>query len=883
MKPPREAQCVEPIRFPQRPWNRPSLPHIGYRVGTYSDIRAALLRRLDVDPNLLALTYRGADDPAIALLDGAAIVGDILTFYQELYANEAFLRTATWRESIADLVRLIGYRLAPGLGGRSAFTLEVKGTRRVVVPRVFPIKADLADVEKTADFETIAETTAYPWLSRFWLYRPLAPQSLPPGRTTELTLMPADLQGDPVAIAKGDRLLVGTASAFAPPFDLNGAKVLVVDKVRNVQGQTIVTLKGELELFAWAGELVGMKIGRTFRHFGHNAPLQNIKIVSGAASATDVTYERLLNDTTDSTLVDDIDPELAAKDMPLDVQVNDLALGGAIAIQGIAMPIVHLPPGGPHNIYIFHRPAPFTAVRQIRAAQARTLRWGPLAGSGTLVSVDSPLGWASADIRTMSLHEVASAPFQVRALDAPTADARGIVLYCFGTSDQAQSLRGRDIILAPPDADSVRARAGAVGASVSPWGDARPARYPVTLDHEVDYAGFPTEDPTIPVYGNVVDATQGKTEQEAVLGDGDAGVAFQTFKLPKTPLTFLLKSGQTPPELPELEVRVGGRSWTYVPTLFGHGPDEEIYIVRQDPAGASWVQFGDGKTGARLLSGVENVSAVFRSGVGAHGPLKPQASPTPGGRLDGLGTLGMPGVATGGAQPEAEGHAREAAPGRVISLGRLVSLEDYESEALAVPGVSRAQAGWELVENIPTTVVTVILESGRGAEIDAIRQILARTDRCRGARRHPLLVRPGAFEYVFLDAIFAADPHLDPKAMTSAVAAALGVTGQEGNDIDGSHGLLALAGRRFGEAEYASRIEATIQDTDGVRWAKVRAFGSLGTADDPATLPLPVAPWPLVARLDCASDRILRLYDRGTADGPLRLTIAAVPPGECDG
>jgi len=74
-----------------------------------------------------------------------------------------------------------------------------------------------------------------------------------------------------------------------------------------------------------------------------------------------------------------------------------------------------------------------------------------------------------------------------------------------------------------------------------------------------------------------------------------------------------------------------------------------------------------------------------------------------------------------------------------------------------------------------------------------------------------------------------------------------------------------------------------MQNADGVRWAKVRAFGSLGTADDPATLPLPPAPWPLVTRLDCASDRMLSLYHRDTTSGPLQLTIAAVPPGECDG
>ena len=49
-----------------------------------------------------AWTHRDADDPGIALMEGAAILGDILTFYQEHYANEAYLRTAAWRERLSD-------------------------------------------------------------------------------------------------------------------------------------------------------------------------------------------------------------------------------------------------------------------------------------------------------------------------------------------------------------------------------------------------------------------------------------------------------------------------------------------------------------------------------------------------------------------------------------------------------------------------------------------------------------------------------------------------------------------------------------------------------------------------------------------------------------
>ena len=124
--------CLAPLRFPIVPDNRPGLSHLKYRIGTYADIREALLRNLDKTPGLAQWTHRGADDPGIALLEGAAILGDILTFYQELYANEAYLRTAQWRESIADLVRLLGYRLSPGLGGHSTFECDYGQTAEVL-------------------------------------------------------------------------------------------------------------------------------------------------------------------------------------------------------------------------------------------------------------------------------------------------------------------------------------------------------------------------------------------------------------------------------------------------------------------------------------------------------------------------------------------------------------------------------------------------------------------------------------------------------------------------------------------------------------------------------------------------------------------------------
>ena len=75
--------------FPRPIENRAGLPRIGYRIGRYADFAEFMRRGIDAAPELAAWTHREPDDPAIALLEGAAILGDILGFYQEHYANEA--------------------------------------------------------------------------------------------------------------------------------------------------------------------------------------------------------------------------------------------------------------------------------------------------------------------------------------------------------------------------------------------------------------------------------------------------------------------------------------------------------------------------------------------------------------------------------------------------------------------------------------------------------------------------------------------------------------------------------------------------------------------------------------------------------------------------
>jgi hypothetical protein len=145
--------CCEGTRkiTPVSTANRPGLDSLIYRIGTHGAFFETMKARLGnmaveapgVDGQtietfypLQSLTTRDTHDPSIALLDGWASVGDVLTFYQERIANEGYLRTATERRSILELARLVGYKLRPGVSATVflAYTLEDTQVEPVDIP-----------------------------------------------------------------------------------------------------------------------------------------------------------------------------------------------------------------------------------------------------------------------------------------------------------------------------------------------------------------------------------------------------------------------------------------------------------------------------------------------------------------------------------------------------------------------------------------------------------------------------------------------------------------------------------------------------------------------------------------------------------------------------
>jgi predicted phage baseplate assembly protein len=197
---------------------------------------------------------------------------------------------------------------------------------------------------------------------------------------------------------------------------------------------------------------------------------------------------------------------------------------------------------------------------------------------------------------------------------------------------------------------------------------------------------------SVEILGNVALATHGASVSE-ILGSGNAAEPFQQFTLKQAPLTYVAASSASG-AASSLQVRVADVLWREVPTLFGHGPQDRVYITRMADDGKVTVEFGDGRSGARLPSGQDNVRAVYRKGIGLGGLVDAGQLSLLLSRPLGVTGASNPQPAGGAADPENIDEARGNAPIGVLTLDRTVSLRDYEDFARGFAGVAKALASW---------------------------------------------------------------------------------------------------------------------------------------------------------------------------------------------
>jgi predicted phage baseplate assembly protein len=209
----------------------------------------------------------------------------------------------------------------------------------------------------------------------------------------------------------------------------------------------------------------------------------------------------------------------------------------------------------------------------------------------------------------------------------------------------------------------------------------------ITLANKLEYR-FKRD--TVTIYGNVVKATHGETHPE-VLGSGDGGQSLQSFTLKQPPLTYISASNPSGVDS-TLKLYVNDVQWREADALAGLTPTDRSYITKTDDEGKTTVVFGNGRQGALLPTGIENIKAEYRSGIGKPGNVNAGQITLLTTRPLGVKELINPLQAFGGADKENRDQARKNAPLAVKALDRLVSVQDYEDFARIYAGIGKARA-----------------------------------------------------------------------------------------------------------------------------------------------------------------------------------------------
>ena len=349
-----------------------------------------------------------------------------------------------------------------------------------------------------------------------------------------------------------------------------------------------------------------------------------------------------------------------------------IALGGALGSSPAGLTL-----GG--ELFVYACDADGALVRRV---------WN---GAGWQPWTAMPAGLnAIPDRRQTRLYQLAAEPIVFRGYDYPLLATGGRIALRLPADAVAGGFallaKGRRIVL-----ETDNGPLSATLAATTPWATALGD----PPDHLlVDFTpGLRAPTTSLVLAGNVAAASQGETQPDEPLGNGDAGQSFAQFRLSRSPLTYIV----SPDDIAgkgALEIRVNGEAWQEVPSLYARGPTERVYTARQSDPGATYVTFGDGATGSRLPSGAMNVVASYRTGSGLAGDMAAGQLSILLERPVGLRAVANPLPADGGADPEPRDDVRGNAPTTVRTFGRAVSLEDFEWLAASSGFVARAFVTW---------------------------------------------------------------------------------------------------------------------------------------------------------------------------------------------
>ena len=732
--------CCEPAPEPSPIYNRPGLPALSYRVGSYGTFLRRMSNSLGRytlpdgehagDRPLVDLATRASDDPSIALLDAAAVVADVLTFYQERIANEGFLRTATERRSVLEMARAIGYELNPGVAATAYLTFTVEDAEGAPGKSDVPAGTQVMSIPPQGQLPQTFETSDAITARKEWNAIKVltgTPQTLSASSQqvyltgTSTNLQPGDhvllisaLSSESPALVRVNKVetdqdagttcvtLDTTSSAL---IGASGTSLGIVDVTQKItmnktNVQTWILNKWwydkDLNAFlTWndwdtdklldtvaemraadngsTGSLYAMRASAGI--FGNNAPVRSTLPANATSPATTPNYGQnwdsgyqIWHDQQGSTSSTYYD---STADTYLERSISGLVPDSYVALKTA---------GGTTGVFKLSSAVERSIAAYAMSSKVTGLKLKKVSGSS--LSNNTTDKSASFKVRDTTAY------FKSEKLDLsqlPITDdiTPGTILALDGLV--LGLVVGQLVTLSGERTDLP----GVTGMEILTIKTIRHSNGTTLLTFESGWK-YTYKRRSVSLNANTVKATHGETVKET-LGSGNGASAHQSFTLKKPPLTYTSASTPSGGES-SLELRVDNILWEEASSLYGLTPRDEKYTVRIEDGGSANVLFGDGISGARLPTGEYNVTAVYRSGTGLSGQVDAGLLTLLKTRPLGVKGVSNPLAATGAADPELMDNARTNAPLTVRTLDRIVSLQDYEDFARTFSGIGKAQA-----------------------------------------------------------------------------------------------------------------------------------------------------------------------------------------------
>jgi hypothetical protein len=778
--------CGQP-HFPALVCNASNLPAIDYRVGDYLLFRDKLLRPAPGETQLSGWHPGAENDLAVQMVEWWAYLADILSFYNERIANEAYLGTAILPESVNHLVQLLGYRPRPAFGSKTTLAgLLASGARTpVALPKGMQVQSKPAPgaAPQVFELDAVSQLRSPDIISakvvpknQFLLANAGAP-------TAANTLW---LAGKVGGIKAGDSLLLINAKALgASPSiaDYAWISVTALQSTTSPLGDPVTALSfapiaSTLVANAEASNYVLLRSGQS-------SPPWSFPTSTASLTVSPLRVRRRAGHGTPVAPTTTTTAHLAGL-------ARSLTPGGLFLLDAT--------PGSSL--------VPVPRIVETYSEQFWYANCGANADAGALPTSNTPPP-IGIPISTLTAGGVPAAW-------ATKASAPGItVRYAFArVGGLTPVLQAADIAypgggttLAPVNADQSFPDTETTVLVEDSGGDASLAFItPGTAGTALTLSPTqPTLALTSPIDAmfDLLPFSRGKTVPAEVLGSGNPVVSAQDFTLKNAPVTYFADPASVSGDgfNSTVQVSVNNVLWREVQSFYLQPRNAQVFVLREDDSGKTHVTFGDGFNGALLPTGTNNVVATYRYGAGAAAPaaetLTVIQSPQPG-----LKALRNPLQPTGGADADDPARLKSLAPRSVLTFGRAVSKDDYVAIALTA-GADQASAAYAFDPIAQRPKVTLWVAGDANAVASAKQAVLAAAMPGQG-----LHVETATPVEMSLSLTFLCDSMLDAPAIKIALTAAL---------TDPDAGLFGARTIGIGQVVYDSQIEAACLNIAGVQ------------------------------------------------------------------